>query len=126
MNDMLRKLDKKKIMMLSTAIAGLALLSFLVQFSESKNTPRERISINENWRFFKYDSLENADDLIYDVRPHVKKNWTFGEADDKPTEAKEVEVSRQILKPWILPSGNDFIKDPANLCPRLPADCERI
>lgn len=52
--------------------------------------------------------------MIYDVRPHVKDNWTFGEADDKPTEAEDVEVKQMVLKPWILPSGNDFIKDPAN------------
>ncbi len=75
---------------------------------------RPRISLNNGWKFFKYESQQDADNLIYDVRPQVKENWTFGEADDKPTEAENVEIKQMVLKPWILPSGNDFIKDPAN------------
>jgi hypothetical protein len=33
---------------------------------------RKRISINNSWRFFKYDSIKNADNLIYDVRPESR------------------------------------------------------
>lgn len=80
---------------------------------ENKEITRERISINDGWRFFKYDSMELADSLFYDVRPHVEDNWTFGEADDKPKEAENFESNQVILKPWILPTGNNFIKDPA-------------
>jgi hypothetical protein len=32
---------------------------------------RERVSINADWRFFKYASADKADDLIYDVRPEA-------------------------------------------------------
>jgi len=74
---------------------------------------RKSISINEGWRFYKYDSIAKADDLIYDVRPEVKDLKDDRPADAKPTEAENVEAIRMMLKPWILPTGNDFIKDPA-------------
>jgi hypothetical protein len=56
---------------------------------------RERLSLNEGWRFLR--TIENADNLIYDRRPDLV-----------------VENSTTILKPWILPSGNDFIIDTVN------------
>ena len=31
--------------------------------------PRERISLNTDWRFWKFDGADNATGLIYDVRP---------------------------------------------------------
>ena len=31
----------------------------------------------------------------------------------KPTEKVEAEIKTNVLKPWILPSGNEFIKDPS-------------
>ena len=76
-------------------------------------SPRERISINVNWRFQKYDTTEKADSLIYDVRPGVKEPDNVVVADEKPTEAVKVEAKQIVLKPWILPTGNNFIKDPA-------------
>jgi len=102
----------------------ITLISFLVLFglthvdaqsaaTESDNLYRERISINEDWRFYKYDSIEKADNLIYDVRPEVEDDKDDKPADTKPTEAKNLEVTQMVLKPWILPTGNDFIKDPA-------------
>jgi hypothetical protein len=33
------------------------------------NSSRERISINENWRFHKYDRMEKTDKLMYNLRP---------------------------------------------------------
>jgi beta-galactosidase len=83
------------------------------------NVSREHISINEDWRFYEYGSIAKADDLIYDVRPEVKDTDKVVIADEKPTEAVEVEAKQAVLKPWILPSGNDFIKDPAKryTCP---------
>jgi len=73
---------------------------------------RQRISINENWRFFKYDSITPADNLFYDVRPEVDDFQDDRPADTKPTEAENIEATQIVLKPWILPAGNDFIKDP--------------
>jgi len=74
---------------------------------------RQRISIDENWRFYKYDMTVKADDLIYEVRPEVKDRKDDGPADAKPTVAVDVKANRLELKPWILPTGNDFIKDPS-------------
>lgn len=80
---------------------------------ESENFPRQHLSINQDWRFYKYDSLPLADNLIYDVRPEIKDYRDFKPADTKPTEADEVNTSQSVLKSWILPTGNPFIKDPA-------------
>jgi beta-galactosidase len=78
-----------------------------------KNVARQKISINQNWRFYKYESAEQADDLIYDVRPETKNVKELRVADSKPSEAEKTMGKQAVLKPWILPSGNDFIKDPA-------------
>ncbi|MFO7368959.1 MAG: beta-galactosidase GalB [Bacteroidales bacterium] len=75
-------------------------------------TTRERISINQGWRFFRYDSASLADDLIYDLRPQVATFADFQPADTKPTEQLAVETTGKPLKAWILPTGNAFIKDP--------------
>jgi beta-galactosidase len=80
--------------------------------TETDGVHRERISINEDWCFYKYESAEKADDLVYDVRPNVKDNNDNRPTDAKPTEVKDVEATQMVLKPWILPTGNDFIKDP--------------
>ena len=114
MENSINKLSEKILRIILFAIAGLPLLSLSAQVlkNEDNVTKRERISINENWLFYKYKSIELADNLIYDVRPQVRENWTFGQADDEPKEAKRVESKQIVLKPWILPSGNDFINDP--------------
>lgn len=79
----------------------------------TENQVRQRISVNDNWRFYKYDSVSSADKLIYDVRPDVRERKDDGPADAKPTEAENIEAIQMVLKPWILPTGNKFIKDPA-------------
>ena len=70
---------------------------------------RERISINEGWKFMRYTS--DPDKLIYDVRPEVTDRNDNVVADTKPTESVAVASSQQVLKKWILPAANDFIKD---------------
>ena len=60
------------------------------QDKPGKAQTREKISINNNWSFFKYSSAQEADSLIYDVRPEVKDKNDNKEADSKPTEAVEV------------------------------------
>jgi beta-galactosidase len=79
----------------------------------SENDFRQRISINEDWRFFKYESMSTADSLIYDVRPAITDNVIEKIGDLKPTEAIAVKTTQEVLKPWILPTANSFIKDPA-------------
>ncbi|HYX09248.1 MAG TPA: beta galactosidase jelly roll domain-containing protein, partial [Bacteroidales bacterium] len=82
--------------------------------NETGNSPRERLSLDKGWRFMKYDSEAAADSLIYDVRPSLTDYNDSKDADSKPTESLETEAKQMVLKPWILPSGNAFIKDPAN------------
>lgn len=79
--------------------------------AEKENKVRQRILINEGWRFFRYSSLEQADSLIYDIRPEVNDKRDDKPADAIPTEAVRIKSNKKILKPWILPTGNDFIKD---------------
>lgn len=99
------------------ALLGIALLQPAKAQKNNKksegDSPRERISINTNWRFFKYEKPNEADNLIYDVRPELESNAELRVADAKPTEAVEIESKQEVLKPWILPSGNKFIADPS-------------
>lgn len=82
--------------------------------NKQNNISRERISINNDWHFFKYESVADADSLIYDVRPETQNPNEIKDADSKPTEALEVKQEQKVLKPWILPSGNKFIKNKAD------------
>ncbi|MCU4674040.1 DUF4982 domain-containing protein [Catenovulum sp. 2E275] len=76
-------------------------------------TSRQVLSLNQDWRFYKYDNAALADELIYDVRPAVEHFKDDKDADTKPTDAVEVTSDKTVLKPWILPTGNEFIADPA-------------
>jgi len=100
------------IIVLVCLLIGTTLFAKSVKTKNSING-RQRISINEGWSFFKYESTEKADNLIYDVRPEIVDKTENKVADAKPTEAAEVEAKQEVLKPWILPSGNDFINDPS-------------
>lgn len=51
---------------------------------------RERVALNADWRFNRWE--ENPDGLTYDIRPD-QVNLT----------------GLEVLKPWILPSANEFI-----------------
>jgi beta-galactosidase len=79
----------------------------------AQNTPRERIPLNADWRFQKGDPQgANSTDLLYDVRPEPKA----GDEKEKPAEfteaaAKLAAATRPMLKPFILPTGNHFVKD---------------
>lgn len=106
-----RKVYYKNSFVLLLVICCLSNYSFAQNIT--KNSTREKISINQGWKFYKYKSNEASDSLIYDIRPKVTDNKDNIPADSKPTEAVEVEAEKSVLKPWILPSGNDFIKDPS-------------
>lgn len=95
-------------------LAGALMLISCAPEREAETAARKRIPINEGWSFYKYETADQADKLIYDVRPEIENPNEIKEADSKPTEAATVAESQEVLKPWILPSGNDFIKDPAN------------
>lgn len=78
----------------------------------SSQVVREHISINNGWKFFKYPENASTDSLLYDVRPAFE-NRDDRPADARPTDAVTVKADAKVLKPWIMPSGNAFIKDPS-------------
>lgn len=95
---------------------GLALLvmSAPALASAADTGPRERILIDKGWRFTLGDPADAPPGLRYDLRPEVKQSADGKAADARPDEAEKLEAGkRPVLKPWILPTGDAFLKDPA-------------
>jgi beta-galactosidase len=69
------------------------LVGALVFGEPHHDSGREKISLNIGWQFLRSET--NTDGIIYDHR------------NDTPPAAV-------VLKPWILPSANDFINNTAN------------
>ena len=72
---------------------------------------RDRINIDEGWKFMRYTS--EPDKLIYDERPAVTNRNDNVVADTRPSEGGLRASTSATLKNWILPTANDFIKDPS-------------
>lgn len=60
----------------------------------------------------KYDPEEKVDELIYDVRPEVRRRREIILGEDAATAAVDLEAKRPVLKSWVMLTGNDFISDP--------------
>ena len=89
-----------------------AIIGFLIFNKTSLPQGRERILINDGWSFYKYADNEIPDNLIYDVRPETDKDVKDNrDGDEMPTEAVDLISESLVLKPWVLPTGNSFIKD---------------
>lgn len=75
---------------------------------------RERIELSSGWRFHRGD-LTNGARLMYDVRPHVQDSADGKVADAQPEAAAQAAPTsnEQVLKPWVLPSANPFIREVA-------------
>lgn len=85
--------------------------------------PRERLPINDGWRFHRDDPPGITANLDYDVRPELTDTRDDRPADAAPTEAEApVGHADTVLKPWILPSGNAFVGDPARRHARPPGN----
>jgi len=79
-----------------------------------KQSPRQRIPFNDGWKFHLGDPDGNSAPYLYDIRPEVKESADGKVADAMPEEAARIARGNvPLLKPWILPTGNAFIKDPA-------------
>lgn len=86
--------------------------SLLAQPAESLG--RERILINRDWRFQPGDPAGNAVSLLYDVRAQAEEQRGEIVADAQPKAAEQAAAPAQhVIKSWILPTANPFIKDPA-------------
>jgi len=60
----------------------------------------------------KYGPDEKVDELIYDVRPEVRRRREIILGEDAATAAVDVKAEKPVLKSWVIPTGNDFISDP--------------
>lgn len=78
--------------------------------------PRERILINDNWRFAKGDPTNNTVSLLYDVREQkTVRRLAEAEADGNSSAnasaaSESTSSPPAVIKQWILPTGNNFIK----------------
>jgi beta-galactosidase len=87
--------------------------------ADAQPAPRERISIDDNWRFTKGDPTNNTVSLLYDVREQkTVRRLAEAEADGNSTlnhsaNSAGTNPPPAVIKPWILPSGNRFIHDPS-------------
>ena len=96
----------------------LSLVAGSAGWAVAADSPRERISIDDNWRFTKGDPINNPVSLFYDVRqPETVRRVAAAEADGNPA-MNEPGASNEstnpppaVIKQWILPTGNEFIKD---------------
>jgi beta-galactosidase len=84
------------------------------------DSSREIISINEDWCFTKGDPASNTVSLLYDVREQRQvSRLSAVEADGNTlfnsmtNSAGATNAPASVIKQWILPTGNNFIKDPA-------------
>ncbi|RYE98894.1 MAG: beta-galactosidase, partial [Oxalobacteraceae bacterium] len=82
---------------------------------------RERVSLNAQWRFHRGDPPGNRETLDYDVRPQVVRSEDGKVADAQPEQAQHLDAAAtRVLKPWILPTANALIADPAKRHARPP------
>lgn len=103
-------LDKGKIFLFFCGLLFSMTIGVSAKNSE-KSSVRERILINDGWKFFRYGEKELPDHLNYDLRPEVLDSKDDKPADSMPTGPDSVSNGKDVLKAWILPSGNEFITD---------------
>lgn len=83
----------------------------------------ERIPFNDRWRFQAGDPAGNSVPLLYDVRPDVEDPGGVKATASRPGGATGIATEgKSVLKSWILPTANAFIKDPANRHERPAGD----
>ena len=95
------------------AFRVLAMMAVIVAGSPQRSAGAERILLNRDWRFHKGDPAGvDSKNLLYDVRPQAR---ALGEREAEFTEAADrlAAATHPVLKPYILPTGNRFIQDPA-------------
>lgn len=100
----------------------LLLLAVLATAAPARDNPRERLSLDAGWRFHQGDPEGIGSTLDYDVRPQSGHSEDGKDADARPAAAGKLATSAAVLKPWILPTGNTFISDPARRHVRPPGN----
>ncbi len=84
-------------------------LCLLATAASAETGPRERLLLDTGWRFTRGDPADAGMALDYDRRPPIEAGaGTTGEGETPVPDAAPA-----TLKPWILPSGNAFIREVA-------------
>ncbi|SDD02526.1 beta-galactosidase [Massilia sp. PDC64] len=125
MQDKRHKAARRLAFTLGIALAAGLLPAFPTLAAEAADrvAPRQRILLDDGWRFHAGDPAGGSAPYLYDVRPEVTASADGKVADARPEEAARVaRADTPVLKPWILPSGNAFIRDPARRYPRPAAE----
>jgi beta-galactosidase len=97
---------------IAMAVAAVVMQVGLSQAADTAS-PRQKISINDDWRFTKDDPPGNTTSLLYDVRPQGGRGRGRGAPAAEQPAAEQPPAPPAVIKSWILPTGNDLIKDPA-------------
>ena len=95
-------------------ITGCFLITLPHCTSPENGSVRERVSLNDNWTFYKYGETSPADSLIYDALPVITRNPGLRIDGENPSEQEDAETTVNTLKDWILPTANPFIKNPGD------------
>jgi beta-galactosidase len=74
---------------------------------------RARVSINDGWKFHRGDPASASEDLRYEALPELKLRPDGADFDAGVMDDSDTAVRKGILRSYILPSGNAFIRDPA-------------
>ena len=81
----------------------------------AQSEPRERISVDDNWRFTKGDPTNSTVSLLYDERKSQAVRRFAQEADGNSavnqSVTNQITNAAAVIKQWILPSGNGFIEN---------------
>ncbi|KAF1685325.1 beta-galactosidase [Pseudoxanthomonas broegbernensis] len=88
-------------------LLGLAALA--PAFAAEPAAARERIRLDDGWRFHRGDPPGVDGRLDYDARPEVVRSADGKVADARPDDAVKVQAGRTVLKPWILPTANPLL-----------------
>ena len=96
-------------LIIASLLTGQLLMS---ESSPAQSAPRERISIDDDWRFTKGDPPDSTVSLLYDMRPSSGRRGQAADANASAVSNSQA-AAPAVIKQWILPSGNDFISDPA-------------
>jgi beta-galactosidase len=78
-------------------------------------SPRSRVLIDDDWRFSKGDAPGIAIDLRYDA---LAKSAAPTGADSLTQDSRLKTPDSVSVKSWILPTGNDFLKNPGKAASR--------
>ena len=92
-------------------ILAIALMGSCSSPAKKESAQREKISLNENWTFYRYDMSGEVDNLNYDIRPVIEDASEYLVADAKPTDAVK-QVFRLSSKTMGTTTANAFINDP--------------